>query len=167
MTEALPQFQLLSPGSVAEAVTALNDISDAIACAGGTDLVVKLRKGLVETGTLVNLSGIDALKTVAISDTGLSIGAGVTLADIENNPDIVRDYSAVAKAASMIAGPSHRTVATLGGNLCLDTRCVYYNQSHWWRKSNAFCLKYKGEICHVAPKGKRCRAALAAIWHRH
>ena len=159
MSEALPQFQLLSPGTVAEAVTALNDIPDAVAYAGGTDLVVKLRKGLSESGTLVNLSGIDALKKVEATETGLSIGAGVTLADIENNAIIVRDYLAIAKAASMIAGPVHRTVATLGGNLCLDTRCVYYNQSHWWRKSNAFCLKYKGDICHVAPKGNRCRAS--------
>ena len=161
MSEALPQFQLLSPGSVAEAITALNDIPDAIVCAGGTDLVVKLRKGLSEAGTLVNLSDIDSLKKVEATETGLSIGAGVTLADIENNAVIARDYLAVAKAASMIAGPVHRTVATLGGNLCLDTRCVYYNQSHWWRKSIAFCLKYKGDICHVAPKGNRCRAAFS------
>jgi 4-hydroxybenzoyl-CoA reductase subunit beta len=58
-----------------------------------------------------------------------------------------------------IAGPTHREAATIGGNLCLDTRCLYYNQSHWWRKSNQFCLKYKGEVCHVAPTKKLCRAA--------
>ena len=61
----------------------------------------------------------------------------------------------------MVAGPSHRQVATLGGNICLDTRCVYYNQSHWWRKANGFCLKYQGEVCHVAPSGNRCRAAFS------
>ncbi len=161
MTEALPQFQLLAPGSVAEAVAALNETPDAVVCAGGTDLVVQLRKGLAEAETLVSLSGIAELNTIEVTDAGLSIGAGVTLADIENDAGIARDYPAVAKAASMIAGPSHRTVATVGGNLCLDTRCVYYNQSHWWRKSNAFCLKYKGDICHVAPKGNRCRAAFS------
>ncbi|MCV0429384.1 MAG: 4-hydroxybenzoyl-CoA reductase subunit beta [Roseibium sp.] len=159
MTEALPQFQLLAPTTLAEAVAALNETPDVAVSAGGTDLVVQLRRGLCEATTLVDLGNVAALKTIEATETGLSIGAGVTLAEIENNAEISRDYPAVAKAAAVIAGPTHRTVATLGGNLCLDTRCVYYNQSHWWRKSNDFCLKYKGEICHVAPNGNRCRAA--------
>ncbi len=161
MTEALPQFQLLAPDTIAEAIAMLKGTPDATVSAGGTDLMVRLRKGLSDTGTLIDLGRIAALKTLETNDTGLSIGAGVTLAEIENNTQIARDYPAVALAAAVIAGPSHRTVATVGGNLCLDTRCVYYNQSHWWRKSNAFCLKYKGDTCHVAPKGNRCRAAFS------
>lgn len=161
MTESLPQFQLLAPDTIAEAIAMLGDRPDAVLNAGGTDLMVRLRKGLSEATALVDLSGIAALKTLETTEVGLSIGAGVTLAEIENNPQIARDYPAVARAAAVVAGPSHRTVATLGGNLCLDTRCVYYNQSHWWRKSNAFCLKYKGDTCHVAPKGNRCRAAFS------
>jgi 4-hydroxybenzoyl-CoA reductase subunit beta len=66
---------------------------------------------------------------------------------------------ALAQAAASVAGPGHRSVATLGGNLCLDTRCVFYNQSQWWRESNHFCLKHGGDVCHVAPQGKRCHAA--------
>ena len=58
-----------------------------------------------------------------------------------------------------IAGPGHRNMGTVGGNLCLDTRCIYYNQSEWWRRANGYCLKNRGDICHVAPQGQRCHAA--------
>ncbi len=161
MTEVLPQFQLLTPTNLNEALAALNDNSDAAICAGGTDMVVQLRMGLAEVGTLIDISGLAELQEIASSEAGLRIGAGVTLAEIEANSDLARDYPALVKAAEVVAGPTHRNVATLGGNLCLDTRCLYYNQSHWWRKSNAFCLKYKGDTCHVAPKGNRCRAAFS------
>lgn len=161
MTEVLPNFRLMEPATVEEAVALLNETPDALLCAGGTDLVVQLRKGLAETGTLVSLSGIAALRAIEVTDAGLRIGAGVTLSQIERAQVIVDGYRAVAKAARSVAGPAHRGVATLGGNLCLDTRCVYYNQSHWWRKSNDFCLKYRGDTCHVAPQGNRCRAAFS------
>lgn len=159
MTETLPHFQYVVPNTVAEAVSALQSDPTAVPCAGGTDLVVRLRKGLSEARTVVQLGKIKTLIAIEETGTGLRIGAGVTLAEIARNSAIAKCYPAIAKAAQRVAGPSHREVATLGGNLCLDTRCVYYNQSHWWRKSNAFCLKYRGEICHVAPKGNRCRAA--------
>ena len=70
-------------------------------------------------------------------------------------------YRALAQAAAAIAGPGHRVMATVGGNLCLDTRCIYYNQSEWWRSANAYCLKNRGDICHVAPQGQRCHAAFS------
>ncbi len=159
MTEALPQFQYLEPSTVADAVKALQSDPTAVLCAGGTDLVVRLRKGLSEAGTVVHLGKIDILNTIEVSESGMRIGAGVTLAEVARNSSIGADYPAIAKAAQRVAGPSHREVATLGGNLCLDTRCVYFNQSHWWRKSNDFCLKYRGDTCHVAPQGNRCRAA--------
>ncbi|MCP5088705.1 MAG: 4-hydroxybenzoyl-CoA reductase subunit beta [Rhodobacteraceae bacterium] len=161
MTEAMPQFQLIEPSTVDEAVAALQDAPGAVLCAGGTDLVVQLRQGLSDPGTLVNLSGVAALSTVEETNKGLRVGAGVTLAEIAGMEAVANGYPAVAKAAQSVAGPSHREVATLGGNLCLDTRCVYFNQSHWWRKSNSFCLKNRGDICHVAPKGNRCRAAFS------
>lgn len=161
MTEALPQFSLVRPGTLDEAVAALQAAPDAALAAGGTDLIVRLRKGLVDASTLIDLTGIDALDGITATEAGLRIGAGVTLGEIERSDVIAEGYPAVAKAASNVAGPSHREVATLGGNLCLDTRCVYYNQSHWWRKSNDFCLKYQGDTCHVAPKGNRCRAAFS------
>ncbi|MFV0514826.1 MAG: 4-hydroxybenzoyl-CoA reductase subunit beta [Jhaorihella sp.] len=162
MTEALPQFKIVTPESVEAAVAALAGAPDARLCAGGTDIVVALRKGLAETGTLVDLSRIAALReTTEREDGGMVIGAGVTLAALERMPQIAARYPAIARAAAAVAGPTHREVATLGGNLCLDTRCVYYNQSHWWRKSNDFCLKYRGDTCHVAPQGNRCRAAFS------
>jgi 4-hydroxybenzoyl-CoA reductase subunit beta len=89
------------------------------------------------------------------------LGAGVTLARLAADPRIERDYTALGEAARAAAGPGHRSVATLGGNLCLDTRCVYYNQSAWWRQANGFCLKRGGTTCHVAPQGARCHAAFS------
>lgn len=161
MTEVLPEFRIVTPATVEEALAALSETPDARPCAGGTDLVVQLRKGIGEPGTLVSLTGIAALNGIEQNADGTRIGAGVTLAALEHSERIAKDYPAIARAAAAVAGPSHRQVATLGGNLCLDTRCVYYNQSHWWRRSNGFCLKYRGEICHVAPQGKRCRAAFS------
>jgi 4-hydroxybenzoyl-CoA reductase subunit beta len=159
MTEVLPHFQLVEPRTVTEAVRALQSDPTAVVCAGGTDLIVRLRKGLSQAGSVVDLAGIDLLRSIEQTDAGTRIGAGVTLAEIARNSAIAALYPAICKAAQRVAGPSHREVATLGGNLCLDTRCVYYNQSHWWRKSNDFCLKYQGDTCHVAPQGNRCRAA--------
>lgn len=162
MTEALPSFRVVTPDTIQDAIAALRDIPDARLCAGGTDLVVQLRKGLSDTSALVDLTRVEGLRDVSETDAGgLRIGAGVTLARLERMPEIAERFRAVAKAVKVIAGPSHREVATLGGNLCLDTRCVYFNQSHWWRKANDFCLKYRGDTCHVAPQGNRCRAAFS------
>jgi 4-hydroxybenzoyl-CoA reductase subunit beta len=91
----------------------------------------------------------------------LRIGAGVTLAVLSDDARVLADYPVIAEAAREVAAASHRQVATLGGNLCLDTRCVYYNQSEWWRAANDYCLKNRGEICHVAPKGNHCFAAFS------
>ena len=113
----------------------------------------------MEATTLIDLSGIDELKSLKADKKGLSIGAGTILREIAENTKIANSHPAISQAAGTIAGPGHREAATIGGNLCLDTRCYYYNQSHWWRKSNAYCLKFRGEICHVAPKGDICRAA--------
>jgi 4-hydroxybenzoyl-CoA reductase subunit beta len=96
---------------------------------------------------------------IAIADDGIALGAGVTVARLAVDERITHRYAAIAEAARTIAGPGHRNVATLGGNLCLDTRCVFYNQSEWWRKANDYCLKRGGDVCHVAPQGKRCHAA--------
>jgi 4-hydroxybenzoyl-CoA reductase subunit beta len=92
---------------------------------------------------------------------GLRIGAGVKLSDLAAHAELRRDYPAIAQAAASVAGPTHRQYGTIGGNLCLDTRCLFYNQSQWWRESNNFCLKHKGDVCHVAPGGKRCFAAFS------
>jgi len=135
--------------------------SDARFLAGGTDLIVNLRRGIGEARTLIDLSGIDDMTAMTYDDGGLMIGAGVHLAELEGDQVIAKHYPVIAEAAGEIAGPTHRKFATVGGNLCLDTRCIYYNQSHWWRQSNDYCLKYRGDICHVAPKSKICFAAFS------
>jgi len=161
MTNVIPNFRLHKPATLAEALALLQSEPGARLCAGGTDLIVNMRRGLVEAETLIDLTNVGEMKLVESSAAGTRIGAGVTLNDLIAHIGIAADYPAVSQAAAAIAGPSHRQVATVGGNLCLDTRCQYYNQSHWWRKANDFCLKFRGEICHVAPQGNRCRAAFS------
>jgi 4-hydroxybenzoyl-CoA reductase subunit beta len=78
----------------------------------------------------------------------------VTLAELAAHPQVLRHYPVVAQAAGFIAGPTQRNMGTVGGNLCLDTRCLFYNQSEWWRSANNHCLKTSGDICHVAPKSR-------------
>ncbi len=91
---------------------------------------------------------------------GVRIGAGVTIAALARDPVIASALSrGGARPPMAIAGPGHRGWATVGGNLCLDTRCIYYNQSEWWRRANGYCLKHRGDTCHVAPQGQRCHAA--------
>lgn len=159
MKTILPDFRIIHPQTVEEALAALNGSAQLLA--GGTDLITNMRRGIGTPETLVDLTTIEALHEFTWSEDGLQIGACVTLREIAECADLDPGYRALREAARAVAGPSHRNAATLGGNLCLDTRCVYYNQSHWWRRSNDFCLKYKGEICHVAPQGNRCRAAFS------
>jgi 4-hydroxybenzoyl-CoA reductase subunit beta len=94
-------------------------------------------------------------------DGSVSIGALTTLAEIEHSPLIRRDYSVLYQAAKTVASPVLRNMGTLGGNICLDTRCLWYNQSLLWRKSCGFCLKKDGDLCHVAPSSKICWAAFS------
>lgn len=161
MTEPMPDFVLSRPETVDQAVTMAEARPSSRFLAGGTDLIVNMRRGLVDTENLIDLSGISELRRVERGPGGLSIGAGVTLRTLGENRQIRGKCAAISQACDVIAGPGHRAAATVGGNLCLDTRCLYYNQSHWWRKANGFCLKYLGDTCHVAPKGKRCRAAFS------
>lgn len=161
MTEVLPDFRLHNPVTVDEAVKAYEAAENPRYCAGGTDMLVNMRRGLVKTDTVIDLTKLAEMKRFEEDSLGLYLGAGLTLRQLSEETAIADSYPAIVHAAMNIAGPSHREAATLGGNLCLDTRCQYYNQSHWWRQSNDFCLKYKGDICHVAPTGNRCRAAFS------
>lgn len=155
----LPEFQLVRPSNLSEVFDAWRTYPGARLLAGGTDLVPKLRHGIGGAPALIDLSAVSGLRDIEVEPSSVRIGAAVTLERLSNDPLIALHAPALAEAARQIAGPAHRTVATLGGNLCLDTRCIYYNQSAWWRQSNGFCLKYRGERCHVAPEGNRCRAA--------
>jgi 4-hydroxybenzoyl-CoA reductase subunit beta len=161
MSASLPNFCIAQPSTVAEAVAARVKHPGSRFMAGGTDLLVNMRRGIVSPDLLVNLSGIDELTAITADAQGLTIGAAVTIASLARNAAAVIQYNALVQAAAAIAGPGHRNMATVGGNLCLDTRCVYYNQSEWWRSANAYCLKSRGDTCHVAPQGQRCHAAYA------
>jgi len=154
----LPSFSTLRPGTLAEAVSALAR-EGAQALGGGTDLLPNLRRGLGEPTTLVDLSAVGELAGVALlSDGSLRIGAGTSLEAIAEHAAIRAGWPVVASAAALVAGPTHRVAATLGGNLCQDTRCVFYNQSEWWRSGNGYCLKHRGDKCHVVVKSDRCYA---------
>lgn len=156
--EALPDFRLHRPANLSEALSAAKSEPKARFVAGGTDLIVNMRRGLVETPALIDLNDVEEMQNIVSGPNGLTIGGAVTLDTLGQHDTVVSDFPAIARAAAEVAGSTHRNVATVGGNLCLDTRCIFYNQSGWWRESNDFCLKYRGETCHVAPKSKRCFA---------
>ena len=159
--EYMPEFRTIRPATVAEAVALRADEPDARYIAGGTDIVPNIRRGIVAPPVLIDLGGIEELRSIKAQDGGLRIGAGVTLAELVESDRISGPFPGIAAAAGAVAANSHREAATVGGNLCLDTRCVFYNQSEWWRRSNDYCLKSRGEICHVAPKGNHCFAAFS------
>jgi len=157
----LAPFKLHRATSATHAAALLARLPGARIVAGGTDLVPNLRRGIGAPEALVDVSSIPDYATIVRDSDGWRIGAGTTLAVLASDASIARELPALAQAAASVAGPGHRTVATLGGNLCLDTRCVFYNQSEWWRRSNDYCLKLGGTTCHVAPQGSRCHAAFS------
>ena len=159
--EWITAFALKRPTTLVEAAALLASEPDARLVAGGTGLMPNLRRGIERPATLVDLSAVQEFAGIALSEEGLALGAGVTLARLAADAAIEGRYRAVSEAARAVAGPSHRNAATVGGNLCLDTRCVFYNQSEWWRATNDYCLKRGGDVCHVAPQGKRCHAAFS------
>ena len=159
---ALPDCSVQRPHSVAHACRLLADNSASRLIAGGTDLLPNLRRGLEHPTNLIDLSALQDMGAVdTAADGALVLGAGLTLARITSDPVIERTVPALAEAARAAAGPGHRSAATLGGNLCQDTRCIFYNQSEWWRAANHYCLKRGGDTCHVAPQGERCHAAFS------
>ncbi|HET9717893.1 MAG TPA: 4-hydroxybenzoyl-CoA reductase subunit beta [Pseudolabrys sp.] len=158
MNGSLPPFHLLRARTVNEAIAASAAHSGSRFLAGGSDLLVNMRHGISRPDLLVDLSAIDELAEIEADEQGIAIGAGVRIASLARN-EFVSRYAALAQAAVAVAGPGHRSLGTIGGNLCLDTRCIYYNQSEWWRKANNYCLKNGGDTCHVAPQGQRCHAA--------
>ncbi len=166
-----PDFRYYAARSVRDAVAALRDGGpDAMVIAGGTDLVPNMKRRQQTPALLVGLRGIRALRRVA-NGSGFTVGAGVTLAEMVEHRRIARGYGALAKAAAAVATPQIRNMGTLGGNLCLDTRCTYYNQSAEWREAIHYCMKAPASngghacatpdgsaICWVATSSPRCWA---------
>ena len=155
----LPWFAFRSPASVSEAARILAaEGPQAMLIAGGTDLLPNMKRRHQTPGTLVSLARIEALKNAA-NGAGATLGAGLTLNRIVANPAVREKYAGLWQAAAQVATVHLRNMGTLGGNLCLDTRCNYYNQNYEWRKAIDFCLKKDGGICWVATASKRCVAA--------
>jgi 4-hydroxybenzoyl-CoA reductase subunit beta len=156
----LPRFQYVAPASLAEAARALADAGpSAMVLAGGTDLFPNMKRRQQTPGTVIGLRGIAALRArTAEPGRGISLGALTRLSAIEHDPAIAAAWPALARAASLVATPPIRNMATLGGNLCLDTRCSYYDQSQEWRAAIGYCMKREGDTCWVAPGSDRCWA---------
>lgn len=125
--------------------------------AGGTDLYPNMKRRQQEPRVVVGLNCIRELKGITRGDD-LKIRSGTTLSRIASSPAVLQYYPALAQAAIQVSTPQLRSMGSLGGNLCLDTRCNYYNQTYWWRKSINFCMKKDGEVCWVAPGSPRCWA---------
>jgi 4-hydroxybenzoyl-CoA reductase subunit beta len=155
----LPLFEFSSPKSIEEAARIMDgEGSKAMPLAGGTDLLPNMKRRQQVPKTLMSLNHIPELHQTRLSDSCSRLGACVTLSEIAADPRFRNGMTAVAQAASFVATPQIRNMATLGGNLCLDTRCNYYDQSYEWRKSIGFCLKKDGDTCWVAPGSSKCVA---------
>ena len=160
----LPIFQHHSPPSLDAALALMSELGDrAKLIAGGTDLVPNMKHGLFEPEHVVSLRQVSELVGVRVEAEGTSrelvVGAMTRLGDAAEH-ELVRAHApGLAEAFGAVGGPHHRRMGTVGGNVCLDTRCVYYNQTHFWREALGYCLKKDGTACHVVTSGKNCVAA--------
>ena len=157
----LPRFSLSAPQSLDEAVRALSG-DDARLIAGGTDLLPNLKHHLEQPRQLISLHRLTALRSIVLEPSQLRIGCGVTLAQLAQDADTRSHFPSLAQAAESVASPQIRTRATLGGNIHLEPRCRYVNQTQLWRSAIGGCLKSDGDVCHVVPKGRNCVAALSS-----
>lgn len=157
----LPRFLFLMPRSVHEAAQMLADEGPgAQLIAGGTDLLPNMKRRQQTPTTLISLRGVESMRTTSEHESCV-LGATLTLTQVVNHPMIRDSYTALHQAASQVATVHLRNSGTLGGNLCLDTRCLYYNQSYEWRKAIDFCMKKQGTVCWVATASRRCVAVTA------
>ncbi|MEE2786847.1 MAG: FAD binding domain-containing protein [Myxococcota bacterium] len=153
-------FIVERPRTVDDALVLLSQYGEsARIVAGGTDIIPNIKHGLHAPEVLVDIKGIETMRHVDLSGDVLKLGALVPIHTLATHSGLRSVLPALAEAASAIAGPQLRRMGTLGGNVCLDTRCVYINQTHFWRQSLGYCLKKDGTQCHVVVTGKRCVAA--------
>ena len=157
----LPKFQVESPTTVDAAVALLEEHGEgAMLIAGGTDLLPNMKHELFTPELVVSLAEIQALREVREEADGtLVLGAMTTLDELAADERVQEKAPALAQAAGLVAGPQLRRMGTLGGNVMLDTRCQWYNQTYFWREALGFCLKKDGTVCHVVAGGKNCVAA--------
>ena len=154
----LPWFQYRTPASVAEAARILaGEGPRGMLIAGGTDLLPNMKRRQQTPATLISLKRVEGLKKVS-NGSGLTLGAGLTLTEVVGTAAVREQYRGLWQAAAQVASPHLRNMGTLGGNLCLDTRCNYYNQNEEWREAIGYCMKREGTTCWVATASKRCLA---------
>ncbi len=156
----LPKFELASPTTVTEAVALLASTPGSMVIAGGTDLLPNVKHELFTPPLVVSLKDIAELRGIRPASNGwTAIGAMTSLADVAAHEIVNARFPALAQAAGLVAGPQLRAMGTLGGNVLLDTRCQWYNQTYFWRQALGFCLKKDGTACHVVEGGSKCVAA--------
>ncbi len=160
---SLPRFELLRPKTLDAAVEALGRYGpDLQVVAGGTDLIPSMKQRLFTPRAVLDLKPLGELDYLRFNPDGfLELGALTRISHLAGSPIIAEQFEVLHEAAASIASPLLRNMGTLGGNLCLDTRCVYYNQSHFWRSALGYCLKKDGSVCHVAPGGQFCWAVFS------
>ncbi len=156
----LPKFRYYAPSAVTEAAAILHGQGPgAMVVAGGTDLYPNMKRRHQVPTTLVGLRKIEALRGVEGSPArGVWIGPGTTLTEIEESALVRRHYPGLHQAVHSISTPILRNMGTIGGNICLDTRCNYYDQNYEWRRAINFCMKCDGATCWVAPGSDICLA---------
>jgi 4-hydroxybenzoyl-CoA reductase subunit beta len=160
---SLAPFKLLRPRTLNEAIEHLDKHASSLrVLAGGTDLIPSMQQKLFEPEYVLDIRHIAELKGIRQSASGIEIGALTTLTTIERSDLLRRRYPVLTEAAATVASPILRNMGTIAGNICLDTRCLWYNQSLTWRKGCGFCIKKDGNLCHVAPGGTKCWAAFSA-----
>jgi len=160
----LPEFNFLTPKSLQEAARLLAELrDDAMVVAGGTDLYPKMKRRQFTPKNLVSLRSVTEIKGIHADDKeGMWIGAGATLTEVANDPSVQKLFPGLSQAAALVSSPQLRNAGTIGGNVLVDTRCNYYDQSFFWRQAAGFCLKKDGQICLVAPKSKICLAVFSS-----
>ena len=160
---SLPRFKLLRPRAVDEAISYLSKHAGNIrVLAGGTDLIPSMRQKLFAPEYVLDVRGLVEMRGIkSLANRGVEIGALTTLSAIEKSAYLRQHYAVLTEAAATVASPVLRNMGTIGGNICLDTRCLWYNQSLAWRKGCGFCIKKDGNLCHVAPGGTKCWAAFS------
>jgi len=154
----LPDFQYVEPRSIEEACLFLKEHGqEARIMGGGTDLLPSMKQRIFQPKYLVYLGSIRNIDRMEFDEgKGLSIGSMVKLRSIETDSLILEKYPVIGKAASAVGSAQIREMGTVGGNLSLDTRCYYYNQSEFWRKCRSTCIKMGGETCNAIGGGTKC-----------
>jgi 4-hydroxybenzoyl-CoA reductase subunit beta len=154
----LPAFRYRAPRTIEDAAAWLAEDPDTtMLLAGGTDLLPNMKRRQQTPTTIIGLRAVRELSDISNGDR-FTIGAGVTLSNLVADPRVRGSYAGLWQAAAQVATPHLRNMGTVGGNLCLDTRCTYYDQTYEWRRSIDFCMKKDGRTCWVAPSSPKCLA---------